>query len=173
MKLRDIPTYLAKTIYEVPVDFFLSRGIKILLCDLDNTLLPYGQSEPSQEAIALKERLDQAGISLVVCSNALGERVKRFSSLLGIEAFGMMRKPLKGPLLRLIKGQGWDKDALLFVGDQIQTDIKAGNGAGLKTMLTEPFPCKEPIWTRFHRLFEKSKRKKILEKHLTPYWKEA
>ena len=38
-----------------------ARGIKLVLADLDNTLVPYRATEPPAEIVAWKEALEQAG----------------------------------------------------------------------------------------------------------------
>lgn len=173
MTKRDLPFAKANSIYDIPPEFFRGQGIEVVLSDLDNTLLPYGEKEPSAEALAYKKRLEDAGILLVICSNGLGERVRDFAERLGVEAAGFMRKPCKGPLKRLIEERGWKPESVVLIGDQIQTDVRAANGAGIRAILTDPFPCKEPIWTRFNRIFERPKRRKIAEKSLVPNWEEV
>ena len=48
---RFIPFAHARSIYEVPVDFFLNNGVKLLLIDLDNTLDSYRLYEPTGRAV--------------------------------------------------------------------------------------------------------------------------
>ena len=62
---------------------------------------------------------------------------------------------------------------ILFVGDQIQTDVRAANGAGIRVLLSEPLWPKEPIWTKLNRFFEKMKRKKVNLMLKGKDWKEA
>ena len=98
---------------------------------------------------------------------------KRLAEELGIEAHGSLRKPCSGPLRRLIVEKGWKPAEILFVGDQIQTDVRAANGAGIRVFLSEPLWPKEPIWTKVNRIFEKTKRKKVNLMLKGKDWKEA
>ena len=51
------------------------------------------------------------------------------------------------------------------------TDIKSGNGAHIKTLLTEPI-VKEDQWqTRFNRMFDKPVRKRLKKKNLLNDWR--
>ena len=74
-------------------------------------------------------------------------------------------KPFSGPLKKLIERQGFKKEEVVLIGDQVLTDVKAGNKAGIMTILTEPISEGDIIWTRFNRVFEKKKRKKILSEN--------
>ena len=83
-----------------------------------------------------------------------------------------MKKPFKGPLVGLMKEKGWKPSEVLLVGDQIQTDVLCGNRAGIRVLLTEPLGTYEPLWTKFNRLFDKPKRKKMFARHWIKEWKE-
>ena len=52
-----IPTYHAKSVYDIPFSFYKEQGIKVIFVDLDNTLDSYRQKTPTQKAIDLKEKL--------------------------------------------------------------------------------------------------------------------
>ncbi len=172
MLKRWIPFAHANNVYDIPVDFFVKQGVKVLLSDLDNTLITYALAHPTEDCFRFVKELKDHGIELVICSNGLGRRVGPFAEELGVEARCFLRKPFAGPLKRFLKEKGWSKEEVMLVGDQIQTDVLGANGAGIRCLLTEPLGSYEPPWTKFNRLFDKPKRKKILEKHLTPEWEE-
>ena len=173
MTKRNIPTALADSFYEIDVKALKAAGIKVILSDLDNTLVPYGSDSPITRPSELVKKLSENGIQLIICSNGLGKRVRHYAELLGVEAAYFMRKPLAGPLKRLLKEKGLDKKEVILIGDQIQTDVRAGNGAGIRVILTKPLAEYEPIWTKVNRLFEKPKRKKIEANQLAPSWEEV
>ena len=173
MMKRSIPFALSQDIFEIPPEFYLSLGVKAVLVDLDNTLDPYVVSSPSDRTIEWKQKMTSAGLRIVILSNNSGGRVGKYSSELGVEARYLMRKPFAGPLKKFLKEEGLAKEEAILVGDQIQTDVLAGNGAGVRVILTEPLYHEEPPWTKFNRIFDKPKRKKIKAKHLSPYWKEV
>lgn len=172
MNKNSIPFAYANNIYEVDIKFFEDLGIKVILFDLDNTLLPYSSKVLNSEIVDLIEKLKKEFI-IYICSNNKGKRVKEIAKTLGVNASCLMRKPFSGPLKKLIKRNGWKKEETILVGDQIQTDILAGNRAGIKTLLLEPLdPSIEPPWTRFNRLFDKPKRKKMKKLNLLKDYKE-
>ena len=172
MRSRSIPFALSQDIFEIPASFYLSLGVKAVLVDLDNTLDPYVVSTPSEKTKRWKEDLEKAGLRIVILSNNSGGRVGKYAWELGVEARFFMKKPFAGPLKKFLLEEKLSPDEAILVGDQIQTDVKAGNGAGVRVILTEPLFHKEPPWTKFNRLFDRPKRKKIKKDHLSPYWKE-
>ena len=172
MLKRSIPFALAESIYEIPASFYKGLGVKAVLVDLDNTLDPYTVSHPGEKARKWKEELGEAGLRIVILSNNSGGRVGLYSRELGVEARYLMRKPFAGPLRKFLRQEGYSPNEVILVGDQIQTDVLAGNGAGVRVILTEPLFPKEPPWTKFNRLFDRPKRAKIKSRGLAKSWKE-
>ena len=173
MRKRNIPFALSDTIFEIPADFYRSIGVKAVLVDLDNTLDPYTVSDPTERPLTWKKGLVEAGLRIVILSNNSGKRVRRYARKLGVECRCFMRKPFAGPLKRFLKEENLAPSEVILVGDQIQTDVKAANGAGVRCILTEPLNPKEPPWTKFNRFFDRPKRKKIKANGLSHNWKEV
>lgn len=167
MKKKPIwfPTYRANSIFEIPVSFYAEHGIKVVLSDLDNTLDDYRVKTPSPRTQELVKNLKEAGIEFYIASNNTSKRVSLYGKVLGITVFSGLMKPFSGPLKKLIEKQGFKKEEVVLIGDQVLTDVKAGNKAGIMTILTEPISKGDIIWTRFNRVFEKKKRKKILSEN--------
>ncbi len=172
MLKRFIPYAYEKSIFDIDVNDLASLGIKAVLTDLDNTLITYDENGPNEKVKELKNKLNEFGINLIVCSNNKGKRVNHFSSLLGVSYGSFLRKPFSGPLRKMMKENGLSKESTLMVGDQIMTDLICGNGIGLKVILTEPLGKKEPLWTKINRCFDKPIRKKMKKKGLLKSLKE-
>ena len=171
---RNIPFALADSIYDIDPSFFVKAGVKVLLLDLDNTLDHNHVSVPGPRTIEWLKGIRDHGLKVFILSNNSGKRVGTYANALGVEYRCFMRKPFAGPLKRFLAKEGYSKDEVMLIGDQIQTDILAGNGAGVRCILTEPLqPDHEPPWTWFNRLFDKPKRKKIKRLGLAPDWKEV
>lgn len=156
-----VPTYQASSIYDIPMSFFLEKGITTVLSDLDNTLDAYNVKDPSPRAFELVARFKEAGIAFFVASNNTSKRVKRYAQNLGIKAFCGLKKPFSGPLKKTIASEGFDKTKTVLIGDQVLTDVIAGNGAGILTILTNPVSKLDAPWTRVNRILEKGKRKRL------------
>ncbi len=169
---RDIPFAHAKSIYDIDFSFYHKLGVKVILTDLDNTIEPYDQKTPTPRCIELARRLKEAGFRFIIASNNASKRVSSFANAMGISYASMLRKPFSGPLKRFMEKEGIKPEEAILIGDQIQTDVRAGNGAGIKTILTEPFNKHEPIWTKINRFFEGNKRWKMMEKGILKQWEE-
>ncbi len=174
MRKKLIPFAYANSLFEVDPSFFVSCGVKTVFLDLDNTLAPYSVSHPDEKTKEMINHLKEAGIRCFVTSNNRGKRVHIFCEELGVERASMMAKPFSFKLKKLMASEGIKPEEAMLIGDQIQTDVKAGNGAKVRTLLLEPLdPNDEPPWTRFNRLFDRPKRKKMAKLGLLKPWKEA
>lgn len=136
-------------------DFLLSRNIRALLLDIDNTLAPYELPEPTEEILAWFQSLWDAGIKTAFVSNNHKERVSRFNEKIGIAAFPRAKKPLRCGTKRAIAALGVPKEECAIMGDQIFTDVWAGRRIGIRTILVPPIRDRRDIFTAGKRLLER------------------
>jgi len=115
------------------------RGIRLVLADLDNTLVPYREEEPSPELLAWMEGLKAEGIVLFLLSNSRKPgRAQRFAEKLGVPYQGRSGKPGRKGYLRAMERMGAAPEQTVMVGDQIFTDTLGANRAGAVPLLVEP-----------------------------------
>lgn len=132
-------TYVADSIYDISVEALARRGIKLLLADLDNTLVPYGVPLPDQKLINWRDELAAYGITLFVLSNNRHEnRPRIFSEGLEVPFIGHAGKPGTHSFLKAMEDMRVTKEQTAIVGDQIFTDVLGGNRAGISTILVKP-----------------------------------
>ena len=149
------PNYYSKSIYDVPLSFFSEHNVKIIFCDLDNTLDAFYEKEPTKRAHQLVDNLKNIGVTLIITSNNHGERVHRYAEKLGVECHYSSRKPLGYRLRRFIKKKKFNKREILMVGDQILTDVIASKLTGVRVLLTEPVVNKDLVITKFNRFIDR------------------
>ena len=149
------PKSFFSSIYEITPEFLSEKGIRAIVSDIDNTLVTYDDPVPTEKLMTWFKGLERAGIKLAFISNNHGERVKLFNKDLGYHAFPNAHKPLIGTMLKAI-------DTL---GDQILTDIVAGNRAGIYTILVPPIKDKTNLFFKSKRLLERGTVKKYLKEH--------
>ncbi|MGX4645234.1 MULTISPECIES: YqeG family HAD IIIA-type phosphatase [Holzapfeliella] len=149
------PKYTIDTVYNLNPTTLKKMGIKTVFSDLDNTLVAWNQKETLKKISQLKERLNKHDISLVVISNNKHERVNRVLEPLGIEFIASAKKPFKRNLVKAMAQDGVTPAESLMIGDQILTDILAGNSAGMKTVLVKPLIKSDGWHTWLNRLVEK------------------
>ena len=162
----------AKTIYEIDIDFYKSNGVKLLLVDKDNTLDSFKAYHPSQRAIDLINTLKESGIEIAIISNNHGQKIVGYAKELGIDCVTSACKPFARKLNAYISKRNMPKDNVMFVGDQMVTDVGAANKAGIRVVLTDKI-VKEDQWTtHIKRIFGRAIRKKHQRKGLLIDWRE-
>lgn len=139
VKFPLVPAYYFSDIYAIDLARLRARGVKLLLADLDNTLVPYGVAEPNHQVRAWKAALEAAGITLFILSNSRRPgRAQRFAQALGVPYEGHAGKPKRGGFQRAMARMGVTPEETAIVGDQIFTDTWGGNNAGVLTLLVHP-----------------------------------
>ena len=131
--------FVAHDIYEITGAALERRGIKLLLADLDNTLVPYGVPLPDEKLKVWRDDLAAHGVTLFILSNNRHEsRPRVFSDALEVPYIGHAGKPKTPSFYKAMEQQGASKAQTAIVGDQIFTDVLGGNRAGVATILVEP-----------------------------------
>ena len=159
MKNKYVPFAVAKSIYEIDIGFYKQQNVKILLMDLDNTLDSYRLYHPTERAVKLIRDIEAAGIKPVIISNNKGKRVSTYANDLNVEYINSAAKPFGFRIRKFIRDKGWNVEEMMFVGDQMVTDVAAAKRAGLRVILTDKI-VKEDQWTtHFNRIFGRRIRK--------------
>ncbi len=138
-------------------------GIRVLLCDIDNTLAPYEEAVPSEEVVRWAEEMKNAGIRLVLISNNEEERVARFASPLGVEWISKMGKPLPKKARKLLDSVPASGQETMVLGDQLFTDVWLARNIGARVILVPPIRDRKSAFFRLKRSLEKPYMKKILK----------
>ena len=159
MRKNFYPDTQMNTVYELTPEWLLSRGVKALICDLDDTLAPYFDTTPTEKLAEWVETMRSAGIKLCILTNGKRYRVLPFCEKLGIECVPMAAKPLPFGYLRALRRLGVKRRETVAVGDQIFTDIVGGNCAGIHTVLVEPIAYKTSKMEKKKRRYEKQFRR--------------
>ena len=165
--MRDfLPDIYQKSIYTIDYSKLLSRGIKCLLYDLDNTIVSSKKSEPSSKAKDLFTSLKQKGFKVIIFTNSPKIRLKTFTSVFGVEGVSSAAKPFTRKLRKLLKKYDFDTSEVAIIGDQLMTDIKVGKKVGITTILINPISSNEFFFTKFNRILERRKMKELEKNNL-------
>ncbi len=159
------PNSFFQNIYEITPEFLKENSIKAIVSDIDNTLVTYDDPEPTEKLLKWFKSLEEAGIKVAFISNNKGDRVELFNRSLGYHAFPNAHKPLIKTMLRAIEALGEGKEHTAALGDQILTDILAGNRSGIHTILVPPIKDKTNLFFKTKRLLERRTVKKYLKEH--------
>jgi hypothetical protein len=129
----------ANSIEALSGEALAGRGVKLLLADLDNTLVPYGVALPDERVKAWRDDLHANGVTLFILSNNRHEsRPRIFAQALEVPYIGHAGKPKTPSFRRAMAQMGVTKEQTAIVGDQVFTDVLGGNLAGVTTILVRP-----------------------------------
>ncbi len=138
----------------------LSARYGAVIFDIDNTLVPHG-APADEQAVRLFSRIHSLGMKTLLVSNNREARVKPFAEALETAYVHKAGKPKKKGYDRAVGKLGMKPERILFIGDQVFTDIWGANRAGMHTVLTEPVdPSTDEIQIVVKRWFEKPFRHK-------------
>jgi uncharacterized protein len=152
---RFLPNEHVKSIHEIDPNTLKDKGIKGIITDLDNTLVPWDVKEATPEIVNWFKRMKDNGIKVTIISNNKEERVKMFSEPLGTPFVFSARKPLARAFKTAARQMDLAKEEIVVVGDQLLTDVLGGNSAGFYTILVVPIVQTDEKITQFNRKIER------------------
>lgn len=163
---KYLPDIYQDSIYTINYEKLLEQGIKCLLFDLDNTLVPYNIKEYNDTIKELFNKLKSLGFTIIIFSNSPKNRVKNFKGDLEVEYKSCAKKPSCRSFEEIMINYKFSENEIAIVGDQLLTDILGGNKSGVTTILVNPVDSYDPIWTKFSRFIEKRIMQKLRDRDL-------
>jgi len=154
MSFSFLPWAVADSITDLSPEFLQNRGIRLLMLDFDNTIVPYTTDAPTDEISAWLEMMAASPIKVCVVSNSHKDRVKFFCSQRGIDCITHAKKPFSKGIRACIEKYGLPEDSCALVGDQIYTDVLGANNAGVKSILVKAID-NHNFWLKARHLLEK------------------
>ncbi len=112
------------------------QGIKMIICDLDNTLVPHFTKFPNKSVINFVKEVQNNGIKFVLVSNNTRKRVDFFAKKLNVDYYvSNAKKPLTSRTKSIIELSNFKKEEILLIGDFIITDILLANILKINSIL--------------------------------------
>ena len=161
-----IPDLYQENIYKINYDVLLSRGIKCLIFDLDNTLVTIFERVPRKETKILFKELKEKGFKIFIASNSLNSRVKVFHEELNVEYVFSAKKPHIEKINKLIEKTKFTVDQIAIIGDSMMDDVVCGNTIGITTVLIDQIDRKEFPLARIKRIKEHRIQKSLRDNDL-------
>lgn len=149
------PKAYVPSLFHINTADLKKKGIKAILFDIDNTLIPWDRKHMDPEIEAWFRDLCRQGFKVCFVSNNNESRVSALCCSLQVPGVHKAAKPRRSGLRRALSLVGTDIHETAFVGDQVFTDVLAGNRLGLYTILVTPLAGKEFIGTKINRKLEK------------------
>lgn len=149
------PDNCINSVYEMDFQRLYDEGIRLLIFDIDNTLVRHGAPADAQ-AVRLFEKLKNIGFFTCLISNNSKQRVAPFAKAVGADAYVYKAdKPSRSAYQRALDTAGMNVDESAFFGDQLFTDIFGAKRMGIRNFVVKPIHKKEEIQIVFKRRLEK------------------
>lgn len=140
------PNIYVKKVQDITIQTLIKNKIKLLILDVDNTLIDYYKNL-SEEVIKWTKEMKGQGIKLYILSNTNNEeKVKTVADKLDIKYKYFAMKPLKRGFQYVQKETNIKPENIAVVGDQIFTDVLGGNRNNMFTILVDPIDSKKEYW---------------------------
>ena len=150
------PGRYLSAVERIDLDALWNQGKRAILLDRDNTLVPRDRKSAPEEVSRWLDRARAKGFELCMVSNNWHrDEVRRSARELELDAIAFACKPLPFALVRGMRRLGVDPEVAVMVGDQLYTDVIAGNLAGVDTILVRPQTTKDLWYTHLFRIFER------------------
>ncbi|VWX38099.1 YqeG family HAD IIIA-type phosphatase [Exiguobacterium oxidotolerans] len=153
---RLYPKHFVASIYDIDLEMLKRNGVKAILTDLDNTLVAWDIADAPDELVSWLDMVNnQYGFDVIIVSNNNGDRVKKFADPLGLHYIAPARKPLPIGFKRALTEFGYHAKEVVFLGDQLFTDVLGANSVGIEVIHVQPVVKTDGVVTKFNRLMER------------------
>ncbi len=160
-----IPDIYQKNIYDIDYRKLKKQGIKCLIFDLDNTLVPVKTDMPTKKVKELFAFLEK-DFKIIIVSNSNRKRLIPFKEGLNVDVAASSHKPFKKKYLKIMELYKYKCHEMAAIGDQLLTDILGANRVGITSILINPIGEYEKFGTKINRFMEKFIYRKLKKKNI-------
>ena len=157
--------FIKKVFIQLIIKNLKKNGIKCLLFDLDNTIVPCKEKEPDQKLKELFACLEE-DFKVIIISNSNKERLTPFKEKLNVDVAFSSRKPFKKKYKKILELYHFKESEIACIGDQLLTDILGANRMGFTSILVNRMARYEFASTRINRFFESFFLKKFARENI-------
>ncbi|AGR41306.1 YqeG family HAD IIIA-type phosphatase [Spiroplasma taiwanense] len=133
------PSIYLESFKKINLDSLKNSGIKLVLCDMDNTLIGWNERIPNLDILNFIKNVYAHNMEFVLFSNNVKSRVENFAKKAGIKNyFWDCKKPLLGKMKIVKKLFKYKENEIILIGDQLVTDVLVANRSHIKSILVSP-----------------------------------
>lgn len=123
---------------DVTPEILKKEKVKLLLCDLDNTLRLHSEKEPADELADWVEDCRKAKVKIVIISNnGRKKMMQKFCEPLGVPCVWWARKPVSVKLTETMEKYNFKPSETVMLGDKWSTDVLAAKFAKVRAWKVE------------------------------------
>ena len=123
---------------DVTPEILKKEGVKLLLCDLDNTLRLHSEKEPADELADWIEDCRKAGVQIVIISNnGRKKMMQKFCEPIDVPCVWWAKKPLSIKLTETMEKYEFKPSETVMLGDKWSTDVLAAKFAKVRSWQVE------------------------------------
>lgn len=137
MPFSFLPKVIAPALTDLTPELFQNMGVRLVMLDFDNTIVPYTTSVPTGKMVQWLEMIQKTDLKVCVVSNSKKERVKVFCQTYGLDCITHARKPFSKGIRQCLDRYGAAPQEAALVGDQIYTDTLGANCTGVNAILVQ------------------------------------
>lgn len=130
------PYEYVDSVFSLDYNKLYNKGYRGIIFDIDNTLVHHGENS-TKEIDNLFKTIQNIGFKTLILSNNNENRVKRFLSNISSLYICSAEKPKTTNYLKAVEMLDLEKEEVIFIGDQIFTDILGANRSGLANILVK------------------------------------
>ncbi|HKM29150.1 MAG TPA: HAD family hydrolase [Bacilli bacterium] len=162
-----LPYDCYKTIFDINYTKLYDLGKRVILIDIDNTIIPYDLDLPEKQHLTLINNIKTTGFQVIFISNNHYERVQKIALACDVNYVYSAYKPFRKGFKKALKMVNYqDKSEIITIGDQVVTDILGSNLYQLDAILVKPIKKKNERWfTKLNRIAEKRIIKRMMKKY--------
>ena len=154
MPFSLLPKVITPALPDISPEYLRSSGIRLLMLDFDNTIVPYTTNLAAGEMEKWLQTMKTSDIKLCVVSNSKRDRVKIFCEKYDIDCITHAKKPFSKGIRECLERYGIPENRCALVGDQIYTDVLGANCAGVKSILVKSID-NHTFWLKARHVLEK------------------
>ena len=132
------PDLYYSSVTAIDLAMLTEAGVRHLLMDLDNTLMPRDRSDVPAEVRQWIAALPGFGMDACLVSNNWHAHVQGVADMIGMPIVAKALKPFPSAFRKGLSVVGGTPDTTAVIGDQVFTDILGGNLLGMTTVLVRP-----------------------------------
>ncbi|WP_287128086.1 YqeG family HAD IIIA-type phosphatase [Candidatus Cyanaurora vandensis] len=126
------------SVVDLDLEALTKRGVKGLILDFDDTLLPLGALIVDPAVVQWVEQSKGLFKVWIVSNNPNRKFLEAMGQVLGLQTITSANKPSRRALLRVLTEMDLPPQQVAIIGDRLFTDVLVGNRLGMVTVLVKP-----------------------------------